>query len=412
VAARRSPAVVLLAVGAVGALCADAAYGLSQMDGGWRPGGPAELGYLVFYVAWGLAALQPSMADLTVPVFPPVEVPRRRSLVLLALALAVLPVAVLVGPADRTLVAAVALLLGALAFTRLSDAVARHRWGVARERSLREASASLVAAASAADVDAGVRAAVGELVPPGVGYGVVLVLGDAPFPLPATGPGRRTRLVSARAVHPGLRDAVGGFPAVLVCPLVLDRSSADDPRTGALVVAAHERVLAASQDAVEVLAAQATLALERIALTVAVQRRDRQEYLDAVVAHTADAVLVVDDDGRVRYASPSLSGSLGVELPLFATVGDLVAEEDRQQVTSALAGSVLEDRVVWRLLLPNGSRVLVDVRVRDLRQDRMVGGFVLTMRPVVVNEGAALSLERSAGAQNRRGSADKFNWRV
>jgi hypothetical protein len=67
IAARRSPAIILLAIGALAVLVADVTYTLIQMSGGWRPGDADDLLYFVFYATWGAAALQPSMAHLTVP---------------------------------------------------------------------------------------------------------------------------------------------------------------------------------------------------------------------------------------------------------------------------------------------------------------------------------------------------------
>ena len=413
VAARRSPAVVLLAVGALGSLCGDLGYLQGQLAGGWTAGSPAEAGYLLLYGAWGLAALQPSMRELTVPVLARWAVPRRRSVVWLAGALAVPPLVLLVesalgGPRDGVVIAAVSAAMFGLAVLRLSDAVAGYRGSLAREGSLREACAALVAAVEVAQVEAAVRRAVVTLVP--AASGVAFVLGDAP--VPAAGPERRTSLVDAGQLDEGLR---AGGPAALVCPLVLDRVSADDPRTGVLVVGGDPRLLLAARDAVEVLVAQAALAVERIGLTAAARRRDREEYLAAVVSHTSDAVLIVDDDGRVRYASPALGAALGVRLPVFATVRDMVAPEDHPLVAQAFARAALEGpdglRVLWNVVQADGRRVLVRASFRDLRADRMVGGFVVTLREVVGQDDEGVSADEVQflpGGWNRRSSADKF----
>lgn len=420
VAARRSPAVVLLAVGALGSLAADLGYLEGQLAGSWTSGSPAEVGYLVFYAAWGLAALQPSMVELTAPVPVPMRwaAPQRRSVVLLASSLAIPPVVLLVesavrGNRDGMLIAAASAVTFGLAVLRLADALAGYRGAVARERSLREACGALVAAADAGQVDAGVRRAMGTIMPPGVPYGVVFVLDGGP--LPAPGPGRRTRLLAAAELDGELLAALGPHPAALVCPLELDRRPAGDPRTGALLVAADPRVLVASQDAVEVLVAQAALAAERIALTAAAERRDRDEYLQAVVSHTSDVVLIVDEDGRVRYASPSLRTTLGLRLPLFATVRDVVAPEDHALVAEAFTRAALEGpeglRVLCNVQRPGGRRVLVRASFRDLRADRMVGGFVVTMREVTGQDEERLSADEVQflpGGWNRRSSTDKF----
>ena len=64
----RNRSAALLGVGAVGLLASDVVYGLGQLAGTWAIGSADDLGWVVFYIAWGLAALRPSMAELTVPV--------------------------------------------------------------------------------------------------------------------------------------------------------------------------------------------------------------------------------------------------------------------------------------------------------------------------------------------------------
>ena len=67
VVTRRSPAVLLLAIGTAGLLFADVAYGLIQLNADWSVGGPVDLGWIVLYATWGAAALHPSMVALTEP---------------------------------------------------------------------------------------------------------------------------------------------------------------------------------------------------------------------------------------------------------------------------------------------------------------------------------------------------------
>jgi PAS domain S-box-containing protein len=435
-----SRAVLLLAVGAAGALVADLTYALSLVGDGWRPGNAGELGYLVFYACWGLAALQPSMAELTAPVNPRPSELRGGWAVLLGLSLLVPPGVLLAESMagrvrDGIVIAVASMVMLALVVTRLVDAIERHRRSVGRERVLREACGALVAATDAAAVGAAVRTAVGRLVPPGVEYRVVFaashtdgvltagvsVWGPAmpsPYPLPSVALARRTRLLRAHALHPALREELGDFTATLVCPLILDDRSTGDSRLGALFVAAHERVLAALQDAVEVLAAQATLALERITLTDEVNRRDGDQYVRTVVQNTADVVLIADEEQRIRYASPSLATLLGVAAPAFGTLRDVVHPDDVAQVERTLeqARAARDGKGVrgdWTLRGPDGDRVLVEVICRDLRRDRMVRGFVVTMRDAAVRraqeqEAIRRALEDSSAGQNRRSALNKF----
>jgi len=64
----RNRSVYLLTLGTVGMLASDAVFGLLQLYGSFRSGTIVDLGWAVFYGAWGAAALQPSMSELTRPV--------------------------------------------------------------------------------------------------------------------------------------------------------------------------------------------------------------------------------------------------------------------------------------------------------------------------------------------------------
>ena len=54
-----------LVLGAAGLMIADVLYGLIQLNGVWTVGGPVDSGWVIFYVAWGCAALHPSMVELS-----------------------------------------------------------------------------------------------------------------------------------------------------------------------------------------------------------------------------------------------------------------------------------------------------------------------------------------------------------
>jgi PAS domain S-box-containing protein len=433
VAARHSSAVALLAIGAWGVVASDLAYWAAELGGGWRPGGPGELGYLLFYVCWGAAALRPSMTRLTMPVDSRSARLPRWWVALLGLSLTVPPTLLLFEsmtgrPREGVVIGVAAIIMSALVITRLSDAVAKHRRALARERSLREACGTLVAAADQAEVGAALRAAISGLMPPDVAHGIVFTLADDAtdgagrqpaadlYPVPAPPADRRTRLLPTRTLHPALCERLGDFDAALVCPLNVDLPAAG-PAAGALFVAADDQVLAAMRDAVEVLAAQAALALERIALTETVSRRDSDQYVRTIVQNTADVVIVLDAGDRIRYASPSLATVLGVDPPAFATLREVIQPEDFDQVgrtmKRAQRSSEPDARDCWTLRRPDGSRVLVEVSCRDLRSDRTVRGFVITMRDVTVQRGQERELIRQAlldspAGFNRRSSANKY----
>ena len=74
----RLVAVRLLALGAAGLLVSDVFYGLIQLHGTWTTNGPVDLGWVVFYISWGAAALHPSMAQVGDAVSAPAVELRRR----------------------------------------------------------------------------------------------------------------------------------------------------------------------------------------------------------------------------------------------------------------------------------------------------------------------------------------------
>ena len=55
-----------LGIGALGVLGADCVYGWIQFHGSWKVGGPTDLGWVLFYLCWGAAALHPAMREVTV----------------------------------------------------------------------------------------------------------------------------------------------------------------------------------------------------------------------------------------------------------------------------------------------------------------------------------------------------------
>ncbi len=371
---------VLLCVGAGAMLASDIAYGL-------HPSWWTESGYAVLYLSWGAAALHPSMVRLTAPV-PIRPAPwQGRWALLLGLSVATPPLVLLIEAVqgavhDGVVIAVAGALTLVLTFTRLADSVSVSSQALRRERVLREASAALVTASGEAAVDRAVRAAVDQLLPPADIVRVVfapddrsLATEDLPSP-PETPDGTRSWWLSRTP------DPRGTERVTLVCPLWLEPLAVARPHGGALLIEGRHDVITAGRDALEVLAGQAALALDRICLVDAVGRRDSDIYLRTVVRNTADLMLVIDEDQAIRYASPALRTLIGKEeLPPFATLADLVHPDDSGQVHRALRKE--GDGVLYcSLQRGDQTQVMVEATYRDLRDDRLVRGFVVTLRDV------------------------------
>jgi PAS domain-containing protein len=406
VAARRNWSAILLAAGATAMLASDIAYALV-------PGHVSETGYVVLYLSWGAAALHPSMVRLTEPAPARPSPFDGRWAALLGLSVATPPAVLLIealtgGVADGLVIAVASGVTLLLTITRLGDSLVQHAQALARERGLREASAALVAAADVPAVDEAVRRAVAQLLPAQAVERIVFAPDDrqmALAALPTTDAGPRSR--SWWADEP---------EATLVCPLWLEPLAVARPGGGALVLTGRRDFLAAARDMLEVLAGQAALALDRITLVEAMGRRDSDLYLRAVIRNTAELMLVIDEDQRVRYASPALRSLLAVDdLPPLTTLPDLVHTDDRAEVRTAL--STGGDGVVFfALRRADDTQTLIEATYRDLRADRLVQGFVVTLRDVTSGHDPAERLPQPERVDelpawvNRRSAQHKFRY--
>jgi PAS domain S-box-containing protein len=310
------------------------------------------------------------------------------------------------------MIAIVSVAIYVLVFTLLADVVGAYRRAVSRETGLRQAGGVLVAATAQAEVFAAVRVAVAGLMPEGTPHSVYL----AGEPVA----GAATRIVPVADLSAPARTELAGFTEALECPILPRPRGAVEPHRfgGAVTVGADRRVLLATRDAIEVLAAEARLALERIDLTDNLNRRDSDNYLRTVIHNTNDVVLVVDEDGTIRYASPALGRALGLSLPPSGRLRDLVTADELAgiELTIAQARDTTGPDGVrdhWHLRRSDGTRVVVEVSCRDLRDDRMVRGYILTLRDATQErqrheDEVRQALRSRPAGQNRHNSSNKF----
>jgi PAS domain S-box-containing protein len=389
-----NPALRLLAVGGIGLLASDIGYLLIQLHGTWQVGTPVDLGWVVFYVSWGAAALHPSMRELTEPKVMLRRKERQRRLVLLGLACLIAPAVLLVEAVtdqvrDGAVIAIGAATLSVLVLVRLARAVGIQRRAVERERGLREAGASLLLATDVPGVSTVVTEAVARLLPPGQAHRVLLTAAHDDAPGMA--------MLYTRTLDPEIAERLDGFEVALRSPL---SGSGQPGHLGALYISTDELALVDLQDAAQVLATQAALAIERIRLSAEIDRRNSEEYFRTLVLNTADVILIVDDEERVRYASPSASTLfLSTELtdrPLPDLVeADSVAEV-RWRLTRVRAGQPDHNGRDWRVRQPDGGMAQVEVSCRDLRAEPSVAGLVVTLRDVTESRRMQDELYRQA----------------
>ncbi|MEE1787667.1 EAL domain-containing protein [Streptomyces sp. SP17BM10] len=421
----------LLTVGTLGILTSDVLYGLIQLHGTWHIGGPVELGWAAFYTAWGAAALHPSMVELTRPV--PTQQPDlgRGRLALLTLASLIAPAILIIeslngNTSNAGVIGAFSALLYLLVLARLAVVVVARREAVGRERALRVAGASLTAAVAVEEVADAVQMAASTLMPTEAGHVALLAVTEggvlhvrhaergAARHAAAEHPGgpdevlalavyRETRLLPVEDIGSGLATRLDGMPCALLCPLTLAERPSGDPLIGALIVTGTEQELTSLWGSLEILAAQAALAVERVMLSREINRRNSELYFRTLVQNASDVILILDADDCIRYASSSAERVLGYPELEGTQFTELVPPEDSRAVGKALSrmrgpadppgapehsGERPRDahreqqREHWRLLRTDRTPIEAEVRHTDLRSDPTVGGLVLTLRDV------------------------------
>jgi diguanylate cyclase (GGDEF)-like protein/PAS domain S-box-containing protein len=395
---RRTPAVLLLAIGIAGLLEADIAYDVGQLNASWRIGGPVDIGWIVLYAAVGAAALHPSMVTLTSPrTAPPLQL-RSARLLLLTISALVAPATLIIESArgnvhDVTFIAVLSSLVFVLVMFRLSGALASNRLSLGRERALLRASDAMVAATEVTDVRATIEAAVPRMVPHGTAFAVDVVEGIEPplGPRPVNTSAADAELRYVASLGPRLPSAFRRFELALTCLLPTRDTAHRHAGSVFVVLGADEDTLSTMKAPLEVLTAQARVALERIALTDEVNRRKSEDYFRTLVQNAADVILIVEEDNVVRYASPSAESVFGEQTVVGIPLDVLLDVDDRDRghgvvelmrrraLTAETADEAYVERVVRR---PDGQVVHVEASSRDLTDDVTVEGVVVTLRDV------------------------------
>ncbi len=405
--------VQLLTLGAVGELAADVSFGLFQLHGSFHLGTVVDVGWVCVYGAWGAAALHPTMTELTRPVSQRlVEISAARLAVLL-LASLIAPVVLFVQAiqarkATDGVIAVFSAILYLLVLSRLWDVAASHQRALARERVIRRVGLSLMSATVVDQVGVAVRSATDALLggrPPGDVLFVVRTEGmfravttasahpvlmsqlgeqaESWLPLPAD---PAPLLAPVSELGPSAAELVPGGDGMLLCPLMLEHRPSGDPLIGVIAIFGEQRVLADLAATMDILAHQVALAVERIMLRQELIRQGSQAYFRTLVQDTSDVILIIGDDGRIRYATPSAASMFGDVTVEGAYMWDIVADGKREELEPVLArrpGELSFTRDVDReAIRHDGTRIQLQIRTSDLRDDPTVGGLVLTLRDV------------------------------
>jgi diguanylate cyclase (GGDEF)-like protein/PAS domain S-box-containing protein len=420
----RARSVQLLTTGAAAVLCSDAAEGVFQLHGGFHTGTVVDLGWALFYSAWGAAALQPDMTRLTEPIpgQPATVSPWRLALLMLASLIA--PVLMLTGRAggpgtDVSVVAVFSAVLFLLVLARLWDAAASNRRALNRERILRQAGFALVSAPGVPEVAATVTQTVEELLDGRAQGDALLGMRDGGTlrPVARPGPGQSEALSALAASWVPLATGAGpsltavrdlSAPAraarpaaawMLLCPLVTD-VEADGP-IGLIAVFGERRALADLSATLEILAHQVALTLNSVMLRQQVIRQRNEAYFRALVQDASDAIVITRDDGTVTYATPSTATIFGAAPTTGSRIWELAAAEDQDVIARGFfrlqLRTVIDQRIRQLRIARHDGRVIhVEARCSDLRPDPNVAGLVFTLRDVTGQRELQQQLEHRA----------------
>jgi diguanylate cyclase (GGDEF)-like protein/PAS domain S-box-containing protein len=423
----RARSVQLLTLGAIGVLASDVSYGLIQLHGTFHNGTIFDLGWAILYTAWGAAALHPTMIQLTRPVTMQRAEASPLRLTVLMLAALIAPTVLFIESikahyVDGSVVAVFSAVLYLLVLSRLWDVASSHRRALSRERTVRLAGASLAAAGTVKDAASAVgNAAVALIGPDALPDAVLVVRMDGQFEAVTAGdlPQRARARQSARSRPPPRPEQLGELaeawlprltgpspvfvpaadlgervPALypdcegaLLCPLMLKERPSGDPLIGMLAVFGQQRVLADLSGTLEILAGQVALAVERVMLSQEVIRQRSESYFRTLVQDTSDVILIVGDDGEVRYATPSATsifGDIEIEGTTLSSLAAPTGPTDVSRALTRMRDHADQDHYdeFWHLRRWDGRSVQVHVQCSDLRDDRTVRGLVLTLRDV------------------------------
>ncbi len=404
-------------------LVSDISWAFSRIGNAYPRGDLIEVGRLLSFIAWALTALHPSVAGLSETSSRDPERITRQRLLLLALAVLLVPFAIVIQssrklPINMTIFAGGSTILFLLALLRMNvlvrlllTAVNRNERAFKREQTLRATSAALVASTSRDSIYTAALNAVVTLTeeapPEFIGFaagsdgqltlstvitheesglvGTSLDLRELVQPI-------RTAVLGRGAVELVREDSPDPFNALgipnTIKTMFLMPFFVQQELRAVILVASTRELPEYFWATLEALSSQVVLALESESLSADLHHRRSEERFRSLVQNASDMVSLVDADGIIRYESPSVSRILGynpnelVGTNWFAMLHPDDAAYMRSLFVKILNTPGVASPIELRLRHSQGNWVHVETIGNNLLHDLNVGGVVFNTRDI------------------------------
>lgn len=142
--------------------------------------------------------------------------------------------------------------------------------------------------------------------------------------------------------------------------------------------------------------------------------RRGQDRLAAMVEHSSDVVVLVDESGHIKYASPGLAGTLGHDAAdwIGRPIVDLIADEDRSAAAGEIQSLFADDsdatiRFESSLVHVDGQRRRMEATFANLLGGDVVDGIVATFRDITEQRDLERKLSHRAFHDELTGLANR-----